>query len=170
VPRSRQPLEPPNFFVDRSLGRYLVPDGLRQAGFDVHTMTSVYGPGAEERVADEVWLERAGREGWVVLTKDERIRRNAPELSAVEEHRVKVFYLSAGSLTRAPAARSPPGERCPHRSALATAGAVDLRRPCETGGPGLALSAGRACHGAVGEEDSSLPGAPARRCWLGWGR
>ncbi|HZV49711.1 MAG TPA: hypothetical protein VFD49_08085 [Candidatus Dormibacteraeota bacterium] len=91
MPRSRQPLEPPGFFVDRSLGRYLVPDGLRQAGFVVHTMASVYGPGAEERVADEVWLERAGREGWVVLTKDERIRRRAPELSAVKAYGVRVF-------------------------------------------------------------------------------
>jgi hypothetical protein len=37
VPRSRQQPEPPDLFIDRSLGRHQVPDALRAAGFTVHT-------------------------------------------------------------------------------------------------------------------------------------
>jgi len=48
---------------------------LRALGFAVHTMRSVYGPDAEETVPDVVWLEQAGRAGWVALTKDDAIRR-----------------------------------------------------------------------------------------------
>ena len=68
MPRSRPPLDPaPAFFVDRSLGYQILPSALRERGFVVHTMRSVYGAGAEETVTDEEWLEKAGREGWVVL-------------------------------------------------------------------------------------------------------
>jgi hypothetical protein len=69
VPRSRPPRDPPEFFVDRSLGYHLLPDALRALGFAVHTMRSVYGPDAEETVPDVVWLEQAGRAGWVVLPR-----------------------------------------------------------------------------------------------------
>ncbi len=62
-------------------------------------MLSVYGPGAEERIPDEAWLERAGQAGWIVLTKDEAIRRRPTERTAIERHRVRVFCLTAGGLT-----------------------------------------------------------------------
>ena len=68
----------PEFFVDRSLGRGDVPDGLRVAGLSLRRMVDVYGV-REEQVRDVEWLERAGREGWVVLTKDKRIRRRFAE-------------------------------------------------------------------------------------------
>jgi hypothetical protein len=88
VPRSRPLRDPPEFFVDRSLGYHLLPDALRALGFVVHTMRSVYGPHAEETVSDVVWLEQAGRAGWVALTKDEAIRR-----------RVRAFCLTNANLT-----------------------------------------------------------------------
>lgn len=47
---------PPEFFIDRSLGRKLLPDALRAAGYTVHTMWSVYGPDAEQRISDVQWL------------------------------------------------------------------------------------------------------------------
>lgn len=99
MPRSRQPPERPVFFIDRSLGRHLIPDALFEAGFEVHTMLSVYGIGIEETVADEIWLERVGTEGWVALTKDKRIRHRINELIAVQAHAVRLFYLVAGGLT-----------------------------------------------------------------------
>ena len=68
MPRSRPPRDPPEFFVDRSLGYHLLPDALRALGFAVHTMRSVNGPDAEETEPDEVWLEQARRAGWVALT------------------------------------------------------------------------------------------------------
>ena len=56
--RSRQPLE---FFVDRSLGRNLVPQALRYVGLTLRTHHEVYGE-RDEEVADVEWLELCGRE------------------------------------------------------------------------------------------------------------
>jgi hypothetical protein len=47
---------------------------------------------------DETWLEEAGNRGWIVLAKDERIRRRPNELAAIRASRVKAFYLTAGGL------------------------------------------------------------------------
>ena len=100
MPRSRPSLDPaPEFFVDRSLGYHLVPDALRALGFVVHTMRSVYGPHAEEIVPDTVWLQRAGREGWIVLTKDDAIRRRPVELQALVANGVRSFCLTNANLT-----------------------------------------------------------------------
>jgi hypothetical protein len=99
VPRYRaSPPELPTFFIDRSLGRHLIPDALREAGFVVLTMLSVYGT-EEERISDEVWLERAGREGWLVLTKDAAIRRRPAEIAAVRTHGVRVVCVTTAGLT-----------------------------------------------------------------------
>ena len=68
------------FLVDRSLGRHVVPDAIRVEGFAVRTLFDVYGE-AEERLSDAAWLEDAGREGWIVLTGDPRIRRRPHELA-----------------------------------------------------------------------------------------
>lgn len=50
-------------------------------------------------VPDEVWLEVAGREGWVVLTRDKRIRWRPAELEAFREHKVIVFVLVSGNVS-----------------------------------------------------------------------
>lgn len=97
--RSRQP---PNaqieFLVDRSLGRYKVPSEIRKLGFVVHTLASVYGEGRAQRVSDAAWLKRAGRQGWVVLTKDDAIRRRPAEMQAFVAAGVRVFCLTTASL------------------------------------------------------------------------
>jgi hypothetical protein len=87
-----------NVFVDRGLGRYLVPQALREAGLTVVTMAEVFGD-REQQVEDDEWLERAGREGWVVFTKDKRIRYRHVEIEAIRLHRVKAFVLASGNLT-----------------------------------------------------------------------
>lgn len=88
----------PEFLVDRSLGRRIVPDAIRACGFTVHTLWSVYG-NAEARLRDVDYLRDAGANGWAVLTADMRIRWNAHELSVVEAERVRVFALPRGGLT-----------------------------------------------------------------------
>jgi hypothetical protein len=47
---SASPLE---FFIDRSLGRHVVPDKLREAGALVHPMADVYGERIDQGLADE---------------------------------------------------------------------------------------------------------------------
>lgn len=44
-------------------------------------------------VADDVWLREAGERGWVVLTKDEKIRRRPGEQRAIVEAGVRCFCL-----------------------------------------------------------------------------
>jgi hypothetical protein len=72
LPRPPQP--PPEFFLDRSLGRIVVAAALRKAGQVVHTMGEVY-RGREQEVKDVDWIRDADAADWVALTKDERITR-----------------------------------------------------------------------------------------------
>jgi hypothetical protein len=61
----------PEFFIDRSLGRRIMPDALRACGLKVITMADAYGERAGQDLKDETWLRDAGRHGWIVLTKDD---------------------------------------------------------------------------------------------------
>ncbi len=47
---------------------------------------------------DEQWLSEAGRKGWVVLTKDHRIRYRTLERAALINAGVGAFVLTAGDL------------------------------------------------------------------------
>ena len=85
-------------YVDRSLGQVIVPEALRQLGLTVRTEVSVFGH-VPEGVPDAVWLDRAGKEGWIVFTKDARIRYRVAEISVLAQERVKAFVLSAGNLS-----------------------------------------------------------------------
>ena len=69
----------PDLFLDRSLGRIKVPRLLRDAGLRLVALAEHYGVPADETVADEDWLELAGRSGWAVFMKDTRIRYNPAE-------------------------------------------------------------------------------------------
>lgn len=88
----------PDLFLDRSLGRIKVPALLRAAGLRLTTLSEHYGIPEDEGVADEEWLELAGRNGWVVFMKDTRVRYNRAEREAVNAHRVRCFCLSSQSL------------------------------------------------------------------------
>lgn len=93
-----RPKEPqPEFFVDRSLGKSIV-DGLREAGLTVHSMADVYGEKRPQLLADEVWLRDAGKKDWIVLTKDDAIRRRPAERDALTEAAVRVFCLTNRNL------------------------------------------------------------------------
>jgi predicted nuclease of predicted toxin-antitoxin system len=47
---------------------------------------------------DEIWLARAGREDWIVLTRDARIRYHALEKASLLQHQVRAFVLTGGNL------------------------------------------------------------------------
>ena len=47
---------------------------------------------------DETWLGVVGERGWVVLTKDRRIRYRTTALSVMRAAGVRVFVLTAGDL------------------------------------------------------------------------
>ena len=75
----------PDLFLDRSLGRKVVPLLLRDEGLRLITLAEHYGIPADETIADEEWLELAGAAGWAVLMKDTRIRYNRAEREAAAD-------------------------------------------------------------------------------------
>jgi PIN like domain len=92
---------PPELFIDRSLGRKHLPEALRAFGLDVHTLSSVYGEDAGQRIEDVRWLADAGRNDWIVLMKDDAIRRRPAERDALTEARVRAFCLTNAQLRAA---------------------------------------------------------------------
>ncbi len=90
--------ESPEFFIDRSLGRRVVPQALRASGLVVHTMADVYGERVGQGLRDEVWLRDVGERGWVVLMKDDAIRRRPAERDALIAGGVRAFCLTNAQL------------------------------------------------------------------------
>jgi uncharacterized protein with PIN domain len=97
-PSGGHPAGLPELFVDRSLGRVQVPRILRAAGLRLVTLAEHYGRPADESVTDVEWLAEAGRRDWVVLMKDERIRRRAAEKEVLLRARVRRFVITHGDL------------------------------------------------------------------------
>ena len=68
---------------------------LRAAGALVERLTDHFPRGT----ADEVWLTRAGQLGWVVLTRDKRIRYRQLERLALHAAKVRAFVFTGGNVT-----------------------------------------------------------------------
>jgi predicted nuclease of predicted toxin-antitoxin system len=73
----------------------VVADALRQAGVDAQVHDDHFRRNAE----DEEWLREVGRRGWVVLTRDRRIRYRSHERTALMQAGVRAFILVAGNLS-----------------------------------------------------------------------
>lgn len=91
----RKPPEPLTYFLDRSLGRIRLATALRQAGLNIE----VHDDHFPQDATDEEWLAAVGKDGWVVFTKDERIRYHSRELGALISHGVRAFVLTARDVT-----------------------------------------------------------------------
>jgi hypothetical protein len=87
-------VEPFSFFVDRSLGGAFVAGALREAGHAVVVHDDEFEPDAR----DIDWLQAVGKRGWVVLTKDARIRTNALERGTLLSANVAAFMLGRGDM------------------------------------------------------------------------
>lgn len=90
---AKQP-EPLVFFLDHSLATETIAKVLRQAGATVELLTDHFRSDAE----DEEWLFEVGKKGWIVLTKDDRIRYRATERAALVRAQVAMFTLASGNL------------------------------------------------------------------------
>lgn len=75
-----------------------MPEAIGAAGYVVHTLASVYGEQEGQHVEDERWLHDAGAADWVVLLKDDRIRRRPAEVEALVAARVRAFCLTNAQL------------------------------------------------------------------------
>jgi predicted nuclease of predicted toxin-antitoxin system len=85
------------FFIDRSLGKHVVPEALRAAGALVEIHDDHFAPDT----ADDVWLRSVAQRGWVVLTKDKAIRYRKNEKAAVVAASGRLFVVTAGNITGA---------------------------------------------------------------------
>jgi hypothetical protein len=83
------------FFFDNNLGNNLVV-GLRAFGEDVIHLTDEFSPGTP----DEIWLKEIGEKGYVLITRDERVRWNPAEITAFCKYKVGAFFLGGKSLTK----------------------------------------------------------------------
>lgn len=90
-----KPPDQPTFFLDHSLGTIKVRLALENEGANVEVLADHFDVGAE----DIEWLPEVGKRGWVVLTKDKRIRRRTIEINALISSGVSAFVLTAGGLT-----------------------------------------------------------------------
>lgn len=87
--------EPHTFFVDRALGKNVLPAGLRAAGLQI----KVHDEWFAQKTPDATWLPEIGRRRWVLLTKDCNIRIDGLERRTLLANRVAAFMLKRGDLT-----------------------------------------------------------------------
>ncbi|WP_093816762.1 PIN-like domain-containing protein [Streptomyces sp. TverLS-915] len=82
---------PPEFFLDRNLGRR-VAEGLRAHGWTVHRIGEFF-PDDGQDVPDEVWITYGLERSWVPLSKDGRIKTRDLEIRPVLEREAVLFHL-----------------------------------------------------------------------------
>jgi hypothetical protein len=81
--------------VDESLDSDSIAQALIGAGAKVERLTTHLPRGT----ADDVWLTLAGKNGWVVLTRDKRIRYRRLERLALQAAKVRAFVFTGGNVT-----------------------------------------------------------------------
>jgi PIN like domain len=67
--RNPPPTDPPEFFLDRGLGKR-VAEALEGAGWTIHAMFKVFPRSENRRVEDVTWIPRVTDYGWIILAKD----------------------------------------------------------------------------------------------------
>jgi hypothetical protein len=92
-----RPLPEPVLFLDECLGRTDVPDALRAMGIRIELLHEHF----DLATADTDWLTEVGKRGWVVLTKDQHIRRRRIEMDSLLAANVAAFVLTSGNLAGA---------------------------------------------------------------------
>ncbi len=81
--------------MSRELGSGDVPNALRAAGARVEIHDGNFAPDAP----DDEWIPEVGRRGWIVLSKDEKIRYRLAEKRAIAQSAVRAFFLVPKGLT-----------------------------------------------------------------------
>jgi hypothetical protein len=99
----------PVFFVDADLSDKHFLLVLREAGIAFERHDDHFKPGTD----DLDWLQKAGEEGWVVLSHNKRIRRTSAQTERLMEAGVRAFMLIGDP------GPNPPGERSVFTRSLA---------------------------------------------------
>ena len=83
------------FFIDRSLGKKTIPDALISKGLNVE----IHDDHFEPDTSDQEWLKSVGKNEWIVITKDNRIKNRSWEFDMVRKYNVRMFVVRQASLT-----------------------------------------------------------------------
>jgi len=81
--------------LDATFGRRTVASKLREAGVTVEVHDDHFPPGTP----DDEWLSACGLNDWIVVSQDQKIRYRKNELAAAQDAGVRLFVLTAGSIT-----------------------------------------------------------------------
>jgi len=95
-PSAARPPDGTVFFIDRSLGI----EPIRAALIEQSLLVEIHDDNFKRDEEDRVWLKSVGERGWVVLTKDQRLRYRPLEKAALRSSNARVFVLTAGNLRR----------------------------------------------------------------------
>jgi hypothetical protein len=87
---SKPPLEPPVFFIDRSLSKNSFARAFAAAGVRCELHDNHFRPDTP----DTEWIGAVAARGWVILTVDKRIRYNPPEKKAFLTAKAYAFMLA----------------------------------------------------------------------------
>lgn len=79
--------------MDECIGVHAA-EALAAAGHDVRRPEHLLG------ARDADWLPEVGAQHWIVITKDQNIRRNQLEIDAFLNAGVRAFVVTAGNLSR----------------------------------------------------------------------
>ena len=79
------------------MGGRLVVEALRAADPDLTVVAhdDVFAPDT----TDEAWLPAIGERGWILLTKDQRIRKHPLQRLALRAAHVRAFFFTGGNVT-----------------------------------------------------------------------
>lgn len=103
--------ESPILYFDRCIGKE-IPEALRRLGmknvYHHHIHRAIVGdkPTREQQslfvhnTEDDEWMDYVGSRGWVVISQDYRLQLQPSTLTAIKQHRVRVFYLWGAEAVR----------------------------------------------------------------------
>jgi len=83
------------FFLDNNLSPGLAK-GMKAFGEDVVHITEIFADDTD----DPDWLPHIGSEGWILITRDQRIRYRPAEWTALKEHGVGAFFMGGKQRSR----------------------------------------------------------------------
>ncbi len=82
------------YFLDENLGGVLIAEALGAKGVKVELHRDHFPPGTE----DIEWLGAVASRGWVVLTRDQKIRTRTNELEVVRITGARMVVLTGGNM------------------------------------------------------------------------
>lgn len=91
------PPDAPTLFIDICAWSHRLGEALTELGAPFIALTQHF----PSNTPDEKWLREVGKQGWILLTRDEKIRRRPNELQAFRDHGVIGFVLTAGNASAA---------------------------------------------------------------------